>query len=327
MSGLTCSNYSDFPHNISYEKISSTKCLDHCVRLKIHFSPINPADINMMEGKYLLQPELPFVCGNEGVAEVIECGRSVTQLCVGDFVICPFQNQDSWEGFWKQEMVILEDYCIPFPEFFSLEQASMLSVNPVTAYLLLTQFVSLKPGDVIIQNLANSSVGRWVIHLAKLMGVKTINTVRSSDVVGELKGIGADSVIVEKDRFSANIVQKGQCKLALNGVGGSSSREIAKCLAPYGTMVTYGAMSKEPVSLGNALLIFQNINCTGFNRSRWINETSMDDVKSVFKSLFELMPSFFEIPIYDIFPLNQYENAIGAQLRGGRKGKVLFECC
>ena len=72
----------------------------------------------MMEGKYLLQPEFPFVCGNEGVAEVIECGSSVTQLSEGDFVICPFQNQENWKGFWQKEMIILEDYCISFPEFF-----------------------------------------------------------------------------------------------------------------------------------------------------------------------------------------------------------------
>ncbi len=57
--------------------------------------------------------------------------------------------------------------------------AATLSVNPATAYRLLKDFSSLKAGDVIIQNGANSMVGQAVIQMARERGVKTINVIRS----------------------------------------------------------------------------------------------------------------------------------------------------
>lgn len=59
-----------------------------------------------------------------------------------------------------------------------VEYAATLAVNPATAHLLLTEFVNLKAGDVIVQNAANSTVGQAVIQLAKLKGVKTVNVIR-----------------------------------------------------------------------------------------------------------------------------------------------------
>lgn len=56
--------------------------------------------------------------------------------------------------------------------------AATVAINPSTAYRLLRDFVSLKPGDVIVQNGANSMVGYAVVQLAREMGVKTINIIR-----------------------------------------------------------------------------------------------------------------------------------------------------
>lgn len=46
------------------------------VSLKILAAPINPSDLNMVEGVYGIKAKLPAVAGNEGVAvvkEVIDC--------------------------------------------------------------------------------------------------------------------------------------------------------------------------------------------------------------------------------------------------------------
>ena len=59
-----------------------------------------------------------------------------------------------------------------------VEYAATLCVNPAAAYRMLEDFVTLKAGDVIVQNGANSAVGQSVIQLAKARGVKTINIIR-----------------------------------------------------------------------------------------------------------------------------------------------------
>ncbi len=56
---------------------------------------------------------------------------------------------------------------IPLPAGIDLRQAAMVRINPPTAQLMLSDFVDLKPGDWVIQNVANSAVGRLLIVLAQ----------------------------------------------------------------------------------------------------------------------------------------------------------------
>lgn len=50
-------------------------------------APINPSDINMIEGTYPIRPPMPAIGGNEGVAQVIEVGKAVKGLARNDMVI------------------------------------------------------------------------------------------------------------------------------------------------------------------------------------------------------------------------------------------------
>lgn len=69
----------------------------------------------------------------------------------------------------------------------SLVEASMMNVNPCTAYRMLKDFVSLKPGDTVIQNGGNSAVGQLVIQLCKEWNYKSVNVVRGRPNIQELK--------------------------------------------------------------------------------------------------------------------------------------------
>ena len=75
----------------------------------------------------------------------------------------------------------------------------MLGINPPTASLLLDEASDLKPGDWVVQNAANSGVGRSVIPIAKARGLKTINVVRRPELIPELEAIGGDLVVVDED--------------------------------------------------------------------------------------------------------------------------------
>ena len=119
-------------------------------------------------------------------------------------------------------------------------------INPPTAYAMLKDFVPLQPGDYVIQNSANSGVGRAVIEIAHAYGYKTINLVRDRPEIAtlknELKSLGADLVFTEEEfqKEGRKIANEYDIKLALNGVGGKSALMISSALAPKGTMVTYG---------------------------------------------------------------------------------------
>jgi hypothetical protein len=114
----------------------------------------------------------------------------------------------------------------------------MLAINPPTAALLLSEYVNLKPGQWVVQNAANSGVGRWVIAFAKRRGLKTVNIVRRPELVPELEAIGGDLVVVDSPDVSERIkaaVGQAELRLALDGVSGPATGVLAATLSPRGT--------------------------------------------------------------------------------------------
>src|SRR5256885_688990 len=127
--------------------------------------PINPADLSLCRGNYRLRPPLPATPGAECVGRVVAVGPGVTQVKTGDLVI-NMQREN-----WAQRRRIKVEDAIPLPSGLDVAQAAMLRINPATALLLLEDHVALKPGDWVIQNVANSAVGRHLIVLANQRGV------------------------------------------------------------------------------------------------------------------------------------------------------------
>lgn len=219
------------------------------VAVKMLAAPINPSDINMAEGVYGIKATLPAFGGNEGVAKVVSVGNKVKSLQIGDWVI----PSGAGFGTWREEAVADEKKFTWVPQYIPPAYAATLAVNPATALRMLRDFETLSPGDVIIQNGANSMVGLAVIQLAKEMGVKTINIVRSDrpDVDNTLRllsNAGGDVNFADNylntDAFREIVNELPPIKLGLNCVGGDVVTDMARVLGTNATMVTYGGMSK-----------------------------------------------------------------------------------
>eukprot|EP01041_Mallomonas_annulata_P003834 gene3836-7637_t len=246
------------------------------VSIKILAAPINPADINMIEGVYGVKPNLPAIAGGEGVAVVKKTGSAVKGIKVGDWVI-PASAASAF-GTWREEGVAEASQLQIVPNDIPAAYAATIGVNPCTAYRMLRDFVSLKPGDVIMQNGANSMVGLAVVQMAREMGVKTINIVRADRVDADntlrlLSGYGGDvnvlDTFVNTPGFREILSELPPCKLALNCVGGELVTDMARCLPEGATIVTYGGMSKRPVTIPYELLTYKQLNLRGFWVSQW----------------------------------------------------------
>ncbi|MEO6739911.1 MAG: 2-enoyl thioester reductase domain-containing protein [Chthoniobacteraceae bacterium] len=295
------------------------------VRVRVKFSPINPADINVLEGKYPIRPELPGTPGVEGVGVVEECGAGVTGFAPGDAVLLPHRF-----GAWREVGNANAADLLRIAPDVPLEQAAMLRINPATALLMLRDFVSLQPGEWIVQNAANSAVGRCVIRLAKHFGWRTVNVVRRPELVDKLKAEGADVVLVEGEKISAEIKAATggvPIHLALNAVGGDSATRLAGSLAPGGTIVTYGAMARQPLKIPNGLLIFQDIAWRGFWVSRWYQRAGDENAAALLAELATLAArGIIATPVEAIYPLGQIADALAHAQRPQRGGKILLRC-
>jgi trans-2-enoyl-CoA reductase len=105
-------------------------------------SPINPADINTIQGVYAIKPQLPAIGGNEGIAQVIQIGPQVTRVRVGDWVIPGM----SASGTWRSHAIHNANDVLVIDNSIDVLSAAQLSVNPCTAYRMLKDFVDLKKG-------------------------------------------------------------------------------------------------------------------------------------------------------------------------------------
>ncbi|CAL1610331.1 unnamed protein product [Knipowitschia caucasica] len=250
------------------------------VLVKILAAPVNPSDVNMIQGTYAILPDLPATGGNEGVGEVSEVGCGVTSLKPGDWVI----PKDAGLGTWRTAAVFSEDDVVSLPNDLPLLAAATLGVNPCTAYRMLADFEDLKPGDTVIQNAANSGVGQAVIQIAAARGISTINVIRDrpefTQLSDRLKAIGATRVIKEEALRKPDMKELFKTcprpKLALNGVGGKSATELLRHLQVGGSMVTYGGMAKQPVTIPVSALIFKDVKVRGFWVTQWKRNQSHD---------------------------------------------------
>ena len=321
------------------------------ITLRMLAAPINPADVNQIQGTYPSRPafstdlgtaEPSAVGGNEGVAEVIGVGSSVSAVRAGDWVTM----KKTGMGTWRTHMAVDEEEVIRVDKTgLTALQAGTVSVNPITAYRMLKDFVSwsFRGDEWFIQNGANSGVGRAAIQLGKQWGLKSVNIVRErpgwEELRDELVSLGATHVVTETEMMSGEFAEKlaewtqggrERVRLGLNCVGGKPATALAKLLSEDGHMVTYGAMSKQPTLLPTGLLIFKNIAFSGFWVSRWGNAHTREKQQTIEEVLDMIRQGrLVDVPVDEVrWDADTKEEALTAQvqgtLEGFRKGKGVF---
>lgn len=296
----------------------------HEVRVRMRYAPVNPADLNFIEGTYGRAATPPCIPGIEGCGEVEAVGPEVQSLAPGDAVI-PLLGT----GCWVQHLTVPEHALAKVPPQIDRVQAAMLRVNPVTAWRLLRGFVELEKGEWVVQNAANSGVGRALIQIAKRFGLRTLNFVRRAELADELKSLGADEVLVDSEEGLAQakeLVGKAPPRLAANAVGGDSATRLMDLLAPEGVHVTYGAMSRRSLKVPNKFLIFKNLQLHGLWVSRWFDKVSRAELYDVLEPLTEMILSGELVTAVDqIVPWKDVAQAIQRAQEGSRAGKVLLD--
>ncbi|XP_073145712.1 enoyl-[acyl-carrier-protein] reductase, mitochondrial [Henckelia pumila] len=289
---------------------------DVCVRMLA--APINPSDINRIEGVYPVRPPVPAIGGYEGVGEVYSVGSAVRGISPGDWVIPSPPSSGTWQTYVVKEQNVWHKINKSSP----LEYAATITVNPLTSLRMLEDFVDLHPGDAVVQNGATSIVGQCVIQLARVKGIKTINIIRDragSDVVKEnLKKLGADEVFTESQLEVKNVksllADIPEPALGFNCIGGNVASSILKFLKHGGTMVTYGGMSKKPVTVSTSSFIFKDLTLRGFWLQKWLSTEKSKECREMVDYLLSLTRDGKLKYEMELVPFDQFPSALDKAL-------------
>jgi len=290
-------------------------------RVKVLAAPIHPANLLQIAGRYGTAAELPSRPGGEGIGSIAEMAPDVAHLKVGQLVML------AGGATWCDEMVGPATSFIPLPDG-DVEQLSMLTVNPLTAHLILESFVNLTAGDWIVQSAANSAVGEYIIQLAAQRGIKTINIVRRENLAVDLKALGADVVLVDGPDLAARAAEASggaPIMLAIDSVAGETFSAMIDMLTFGGTLVSYGALSGQPSALTPGTVIFNDIRVRGFWLSKWFEITSQEDKQAAFGKIIPLVASgAIKATIDSRYSLEDIKAAVVRAAEPGRNGKVLL---
>jgi len=228
------------------------------------------------------------------VAEVIAVAadHKDTGVRVGDWVL----PARAATGTWRSHAIVAVDGVARLDKTrLSVVQAATLTVNPCSAYRMLRDFADLKPGDWVIQNGANSAVGQAVIQIAHARGFRTANIVRDRENFSELQKMlqemGADRVFRDTELRlpeTRAFMEEAKPKLGLNCIGGKTTTELAQCLGHGAYLVTYGGMSREPVTIPTTLFIFKDLRSVGFWLTNWSASATMEQRRQMFGDLTEM---------------------------------------
>lgn len=270
---------------IENKKIESPQ--EHEVVVRMLSRPINPSDLIPIRGSYSHRISLPNIPGYEGVGIVEDVGTSVPQSLIGKRVL-PLRGEGTWQEFVKTSA----KYVVPIPDSIDDFTASQMYINPMTAWVICTDILKLKPNDVLLVNACGSAIGHIFVQLSNILGFRLIAITRNNKYTNDLLRLGASYVI---DTSNAPLLEtimaltngKG-ADAAIDSVGGVSGNELAFCVQPNGNFLTIGLLSGEQVNwkeITNKAKVKANL----FHLRNWNKTVSIAKWQETFQHLIILI--------------------------------------
>jgi len=296
------------------------------VRVRFTHRPINPSDLQIIRGIYPVRALPPASPGLEGVGRIDALGDGVSGLAVGQRVV----SLAGLPGTWAEQLVIPAIRALPIPDAIPDAVAAQAIANPVTAWAMVNDEISLREGDWLLQTAAGSTLATLVIQLARRRGVRTLNVVRRRSQVADVLSRGGDAVVcTDEESLAARVreITGGEgVAAAFDSVGGTTGAEAAACLRPRGTMLSMGLLSGEPLGpIDTRALIFNGTAIRGFWIIEWFGRRPPEVIGNALTDVLTLLATGALTPtIEGEYPLADFRCALEHVARVGRRGKVIL---
>jgi NADPH2:quinone reductase len=296
---------------------------EHDVLIEVKAAGLNFPDVLIIQGKYQIQPELPFIPGAECSGVVTAVGANVTRYKVGDRVLSMGAS-----GAFCEKIAANEYAVFPMPQSLSFEQAAGISITYFTSYYALKQRANIQPGETLLVLGAAGGVGTTAIELGKLMGARVIAAASSQEKLALCKQLGADEVINYNEVSLKDAVKeltggKG-VDVVYDPVGGDYAEPAIRSMAWNGRYLVIGFASGPIPKIPLNLALLKGCSLVGVFWGRFSGEEPEQNIKNI-EELWELFDGGKISPVVtDSFPFAQYEEAFNCLIERRARGKVIM---
>lgn len=291
------------------------------VLVRMSARPINPSDLIPVRGSYAHRIPLPYVPGYEGVGVVEDVGANVNAELIGKRVL-PLRGEGTWQDFVRAPA----KFAVPVPESIDNIYAAQLYINPVTAWVTLTEILKLQPNQVLLVNACGSAIGHLYAQFARALNVHLIAVVRNDKHTQKLLELGASEVVdISSQSLFEIVMNKTNGKgadAAIDSLGGSAGSDLAGCLRNQGHFLSIGLLSGEQMNWG---AFADKVKMNIFHLRHWNKKADQMKWQGAFQQIIKLVEKKelllgIEKANYDLADIKQALDT----LADGRKGKVIL---
>ena len=225
------------------------------VRVRVHASALNRADLHQRMGNYPAPPGVPAdIAGMEYAGEVDAVGPGSTMWPVGSRVMGIIGG-----GAHAEYLCVHEREVLPMPRDLSFEEAAAIPEVFLTAYDALFRQLDVRLGERVLVHAIGSGVGTAALQLAWLGGVTVYGTSRSASKLERAKALGLvhaiDTSLTDWPARVEELAGTNGVHALMDLVGGDYLRDNLRVLAPRGRLVVVGltAGNRTEIDLGVVL--------------------------------------------------------------------------
>lgn len=295
------------------------------VLIRVEAVGLNFADVMRRRGDDYPDPSPPpFVLGAEVAGTVVALGAGVSGVEIGRLVLAT-----PGVGGYAQYICVPAAMVIPLPAGVSAVQAAALVGHGLTAALGLRNAARLAPGESVLIEAAAGGVGSFAVQLAKLYGAGTVIAAASTPEKRAIAArLGADVTV---DYTAAGWVEEVGAQtggrgvdIVLESVGGATTQDALRTLAPFGRMIFLGQSSGPPAPVDPWQLTVPNRTLTGFYVGAYLAFPELIQA-TLGEILGFVLAGKLTVQVGKVLPLSQAAEA--HRLLEGRKttGKVVLQ--
>jgi len=232
------------------------------VLVRIEAASLNFPDLLIVQNKYQMKPDLPFVPGSEYAGVIEAVGEGVTDLKVGQSVACL-----SGTGGFGTHTLAPAKLCMPLPPGFPAVDAAAFIMIYATSHHALIDRAALKAGETVFILGAAGGVGTAAIQIAKAAGARVIAAASTDEKCALCKTLGADETInytTQNMREVLKVLTEGKGPdVIYDPVGGDYAEPAFRSIAWRGRYLVVGFASGPIPALPFNLALLKGASIVG----------------------------------------------------------------
>ena len=320
MKAIVCNNFGPI-QDIEYKEVDQPKLDDDSVIIDVKSVGVNFPDGLLVQGKYQLKPETPFIPGMEVAGEIMKTGQHVSNFKIGDRVAALSQLNG-----YAEQTLVKEASVFKIPENMSFDDSCALLCAYGTSHYALKQRGKLQKGELLVVLGASGSTGLAAIQIGKIMGAKVIAVASNEEKQKIAKDNGADlSIGYDNLKEELKTISDGKgVDVIFDPVGGDVFETVARTMARNGRLLVIGFASGTIPKLAVNLALVKEFSVVGVFWGAFTRGEPEEYKKNMIELFHWYENKLIKPLVEEKFPLSEASMVLEKILSRGAKGKIIL---